>query len=150
MQPFDIIIGVISNKTGDLILIDNLDSIKKQAFVYFIDNDIVIIAGRTAKDNDFISLKVARQTDWWFHVKGMPGSHVLLRSENHTSVSKKELEIAASVAAYHSKGRNGGNVAVSVTLAKNVSKPRGSQRGTVTISNEKTLKVKPALPIELL
>lgn len=149
MQPFGITIEAISNTAGDLILIDDLDSIKKQAFVYFLDNNIVIIAGRTARDNDFISLKVAKQTDWWFHVKGMPGSHVLLRSDDHQSVSKKELAIGASVAAYHSKGRNGGNVAVSVTLAKNVSKPRGAQRGTVTISNEKTLKVKPSLPIEV-
>ncbi len=127
-------------------MISDLDSIKKQAFIYDLDEDFVIIAGRTSRDNDFISMKVAGQTDWWFHVSGVPGSHVLLRSKNGAEPDKKLLEIAASVAAYHSKARNAGTTAVSGTLAKNVSKPSGVPAGTVYIKKERTFKVKPALP----
>ena len=128
------------------VLIKDLETIKQQAFIYYLDENTVVIAGKTARDNDFISLKVAAQDDWWFHVKGMPGSHVLLRKESGESPSKNELETAASIAAYHSKGRNGGTVAVSMCLAKNVSKPRGSKNGLVQITKEKVFKVKPMLP----
>jgi predicted ribosome quality control (RQC) complex YloA/Tae2 family protein len=127
-------------------MISDLDSIKKQAYIYDINDDFVIIAGRTSRDNDFISMKVAGQNDWWFHVSGVPGSHVLLRSKNGLEPEKKLLEIAAAVAAYHSKARNAGTTAVSGTLAKHVSKPSGVPAGTVHIRREKTFKVKPALP----
>jgi predicted ribosome quality control (RQC) complex YloA/Tae2 family protein len=127
-------------------MISDLDSIKKQAFIYYLDDDFVIIAGRTSRDNDFISTKVAGQTDWWFHIKGMPGSHVLLRSLSDIEPTKKQLEIAAAAAAYHSKAKTGGLTSVSATLAKNVSKPRGVPAGTVTIKKEKVIKVRPSLP----
>lgn len=127
-------------------MIKDLDTIKQQAHIYRLDENTVVIAGKTARDNDFISLKVAAQTDWWFHVKGMPGSHVLLRINTGESPSKNKLEIAASIAAYHSKGRNGGTVAVSMCLAKNVSKPKGAKNGLVQITKEKVIKVKPMLP----
>lgn len=127
-------------------MINDLDSLKKNAVIYRLNDDFVIIAGKTAKDNDFISFKVAGPNDYWFHSHGVPGSHVLLRSLNGEEPDKKTLEIAASVACYHSKYRTAGVSPVSVTLAKNVTKPRGVPTGTVSIIKEKTLKVRPNLP----
>ncbi len=127
-------------------MINDLESIKRFAFIYEPADGFVIIAGRTSKDNDFISVKVAAPEDYWFHVRGMPGSHVLLRSLNGDEPEKNLLEIAAAVAAWHSKGRNGGVTAVSMTKAKFVTKPGGVKDGTVYIKNEKVLKVRPALP----
>ncbi len=127
-------------------MIDDLESIKKNAKIYKLSDDFIVIAGKTAKDNDFISFKVAGPNDWWFHSHGVPGSHVLLRSLNGTEPDKKTLEIAASIALWHSKAKNAGIAPVSMTLAKNVSKPRGVPTGTVTIRNDKTLKVRPGLP----
>lgn len=127
-------------------MINDLESIKRFAFIYEPADGFVIIAGRTSKDNDFISVKVAAPEDYWFHVRGMPGSHVLLRSLNGDEPEKNLLEIAAAVAAWHSKGRNGGVTAVSMTKAKFVTKPGGVKGGTVYIKNEKVLKVRPALP----
>jgi len=92
-----------------------------------------------------LSLKVARPDDWWFHVRGMPGSHVILQA-GKGEPDKAALEAAAAVAAWHSKARRGGVVAVSCTRARFVKKPRGAKPGTVTIRKETVLKVRPALP----
>ena len=106
----------------------------------------VVWAGKTERDNDSLSIKIARGNDWWFHVRGMPGSHVLLLAREGEEPSSEVLKAAAAIAAWHSKGRAGGTVAVSATLAKNVSKPRGAKAGTVTIRQERVLKVRPSLP----
>jgi len=102
--------------------------------------------GRTEKDNDHLSLKVARPTDWWFHVRGMPGSHVILRGAEGEEPDRETLERAAAIAAYHSKAREGGVVAVSCTRARYVTKPRDAKAGTVEIRKEMVLKVRPACP----
>lgn len=108
-----------------------------------------VMAGKTDADNDQLSLRIAHANDYWFHVKGMPGSHVILRVEGQgdgREPNRRVLEQAAAVAAYHSKARGGGVVAVNMTLAQNVTKPKGAPPGTVQIRREKTLKVRPALP----
>ena len=64
-------------------------------------------AGRTARDNDHLSLKVARNDDWWFHVRGMPGSHVVLRVPEGEEPDRETLKQAAAVAAWYSKARGG-------------------------------------------
>lgn len=130
-------------------MITDLQSIKRQAFIYILDTGFVIIAGRTSRDNDFISLRVAGPEDYWFHVRGMPGSHVLLRSEERLEPDKKTLEIAAGIAAWHSKARTAGVTPVAMTKAKFVSKPPSVPAGTVQIKKEKILKVRPFDPANL-
>ncbi len=125
-------------------MIDDLSSLRRQAFIYQPADGFYIIAGRTSNDNEFISLRVAAPGDLWFHVRGMPGSHVLLRSVSGAEPDRKTIEAAAAVAAWHSKGRNGGVTPVSMTQARFVSKPPGTPKGTVSIKNEKLIKVRPA------
>jgi len=105
-----------------------------------------IWAGKTAKDNDRLSIKVARGNDWWFHVRGMPGSHVVLFVRDGVEPPKYIVEAAASVAAYHSKQRAGGVVSVTGTRAKHVSKPRGAKAGSVNVKKESVFKVRPGIP----
>ena len=105
------------------------------------------LAGRTDADNEEISLRIARPDDWWFHVRGMPGSHVVLRGPSGEEASRETLKRAAAIAAFHSKAREGGMVAVSVTRARHVSKPRGAPVGTVEIRKEIVLKVRPGVPL---
>ncbi|HXC49787.1 MAG TPA: NFACT RNA binding domain-containing protein [Candidatus Limnocylindrales bacterium] len=105
-----------------------------------------VLAGRTESDNDYLSIKLARANDWWFHARAVAGSHVLLRSRDDAEPDKATIEAAAAIAAWHSKARAGGVVPVSCTLASNVTKPRGAEPGTVTIRKERVLKVRPALP----
>ncbi len=113
---------------------------------YTIAGKWTVQAGKTDVDNDRLSLKEARPADWWFHVRGMPGSHVLLRALPGETPDKETLKAAAAVAAYHSKARNGGVTPVACTQAAYVSKPRGAKPGTVQIRKETILKVRPGLP----
>ena len=103
-----------------------------------------VLVGRTDADNDRLSLKVAGPNDWWFHVRGMPGSHVVLRCPPGEEPDRETLKGAAAIAAYHSKAKTGGVVPVSCTRAKYVTKPRGAEAGTVQIRKEIVLKVRPA------
>jgi predicted ribosome quality control (RQC) complex YloA/Tae2 family protein len=115
-------------------------------FEYELPGGWQVLAGKTDRDNDILSIKLARSGDWWFHVRGMSGSHVLLRAQDDLEPDRETLAAAAAVAAWHSKARSGGQVPVSCTRAQYVTKPRGSKRGTVQIRKERVLKVKPALP----
>ncbi len=115
-------------------------------FEYTLPGDWIVLAGKTSLDNEILSLKTAGQNDLWFHVRGMPGSHVIIRSKPDNEPDKDTIRKAAAIAAYHSKARSGGKVSVSYTKAGNVSKPRGSRLGTVQIRRETVIKVHPALP----
>jgi predicted ribosome quality control (RQC) complex YloA/Tae2 family protein len=115
-------------------------------YEYRLPDGWVVLAGRTDTDNDQLSLKLARPNDWWFHVRGQPGSHVILRSRPATEPSREVLRQAAAIAAYHSKARAGGRVAVSSTQARFVSKPRGAKPGSVNIRRETVLMVRPWIP----
>jgi predicted ribosome quality control (RQC) complex YloA/Tae2 family protein len=103
-----------------------------------------VFAGKTDAANDYVSLKLARPRDRWFHVRGMPGGHVVLRVPDDREPDRATLERAAALAAYHSKARTGGVVPVSTTEGRHVSKPRGAKPGTVEIRKESVLKVRPA------
>ena len=116
------------------------------AYHYLIDDHWEVLSGRTDADNDRLSLKVARANDWWFHVSGQAGSHVILKVPPGEEPSRDVLKQAAAIAAWHSKARAGGVVTVSGTLAKFVSKPRGAKPGTVSIRRETRFKVRPAIP----
>ena len=105
-----------------------------------------VLAGRSDADNDELSLGMASQDDWWFHVRGMPGSHVILRGPAGAEPDKETLKSAAAIAAWHSKARNAGVVPVSCTRARHVTKPRGAKTGTVQIRKEIVLKVRPGIP----
>jgi predicted ribosome quality control (RQC) complex YloA/Tae2 family protein len=115
---------------------------------YALPGGWTVLAGKTEADNDDLSLRIAGPNDWWFHVRGMPGSHVVLRAQEDVEPDRATLERAAAIAAYHSKAREGGIVPVSCTRARYVSKPRGAKPGTVTITKERVLKVRPGLPEE--
>jgi len=113
---------------------------------YTLPGGWTVLAGRTDADNDRLSLSLAAAHDYWFHVCGMPGSHVVLRCSHGEEPDTPTLEAAAAIAAYHSKARSAGSVSVSCTLARNVSKPRGAKPGTVEIREERVLVVRPAIP----
>ena len=119
---------------------------RPDAFEYELTGGYQVLAGKTDVANDFLSIKFAAPNDYWFHVKGMPGSHVILRIGEKEEPAKDIIKQAAAVAAYHSKARSGGVVPVSCTLAKHVTKARGEKPGTVHIRKETVMKVRPAVP----
>jgi predicted ribosome quality control (RQC) complex YloA/Tae2 family protein len=105
-----------------------------------------VLVGRTDADNDRLSLHIAKPNDWWFHIRGMPGSHVLLLACPGADPDRATLKRAAAIAAFHSKARTAGLVAVSCTRARYVTKPRDAKPGTVQIRKEVVLKVRPEAP----
>ncbi len=115
-------------------------------YEYQLEGGWQVYAGRADEDNDYLSIKFARPNDWWFHVRGMSGSHVVLRAKEGENPGRETLRQAAAIAAFHSKAKSGGTVAVSYTQVKYVTKPRGVKPGTVQIRKEKVIKVQPGVP----
>ena len=113
---------------------------------YTLPGGWTVLVGRTDADNDRLSLHIAKPNDWWFHIRGMPGSHVLLLARPGADPDRATLKRAAAIAAYHSKARTAGLVAVSCTRARYVTKPRDAPAGTVNIRKETVLKVRPEAP----
>lgn len=105
---------------------------------------LTVLVGRTARDNDILSLKVASQKDFWMHVAGESGSHVVIRNpDGLETLPKATLEFAASLAGRYSKAKNAKRVTVHVARAKDVSKPRGLPAGKVVLKRYKSVKVAP-------
>ena len=115
-------------------------------YEYVLPGGWVVLAGRTDEDNECLSLQLARPNDWWFHVRGLPGSHVVLRVPEDAEPDRATVRAAAAVAAWHSRKRAAREVAVSYTRARYVSKARGTPPGTVQIRRETVLMVRPQLP----
>ncbi len=103
-----------------------------------------VLVGRAAADNDILSLKLAAPHDFWLHAAGVPGSHVVVRNPDKLDRLPRETQqLAASLAAGHSKARAGGRVAVHLARCDDVRKPRGLPPGKVTIRRYKTVHAPP-------
>ena len=107
-----------------------------------------VFVGKDAKSNDFLSLKLSKANDYWFHVQGSPGSHVILKWHGYKEEPQKELlKKVASLTAYYSKQKNAGTIPVIYTQSKYVKKPKGAKPGAVVVQKEKSIFVQPK-PIE--
>jgi predicted ribosome quality control (RQC) complex YloA/Tae2 family protein len=115
-------------------------------WAYELPGDWQVLAGRTEADNDLLSTRLLAPEDYWFHARDLAGSHVLLRARPDAEPDKDTLKAAAAIAAYHSKGRAGGLMSVSVARGRDVRKPRGAKPGLVHIRDESSLRVRPAIP----
>lgn len=105
-----------------------------------------VLVGRTDAQNDILTHRIAGRSDLWFHAHGCAGSHVVLRREDRRGEpGRRDIEEAAGLAAFWSKARGSGTVAVSYTQAKYVSKPKGAKPGMAAYRFEKTLFVAPGL-----
>lgn len=117
---------------------------------YQSSGNIEIWVGQDDYSNDQLSIKLSNPNDLWFHISGIPGSHVLLRcGELDWDADKESIKEAAGLAAWFSKMRKGGKVAIHYCPAKYVKKPRGAKPGTVTIQKEKKITVRPQLRDEV-
>ncbi len=97
-----------------------------------------VLVGRNNTQNDELTTKLARRTDYWLHVRNMHGSHVILRCEGEKP-SAEALKFAAELAAEHSQAKGSGHVAVDYTMVRNVKKPSGALPGKVFYQDYKTV-----------
>lgn len=104
----------------------------------------IVLVGKSAADNDILSIKLSSPRDFWFHIASGPGSHVVVRNPDNLDRLPRETErFAAGLAAGYSKARKGGQVDVHLTRCSEVSKPKGFAAGKVTLGRFKTIKVSP-------
>lgn len=114
---------------------------------YVIDDTYKIYVGKDSQSNDLLTTRFAKQNDLWFHVRGMPGSHVVLRIDNpKETVPKSVLKKIAAITAYHSKAKTAGTVPVAYTFKKYVIKKKGMAAGKVALMKEDVLLVRPEIP----
>lgn len=105
---------------------------------------MTVLVGKTARDNDVLSLKLAAPRDFWFHVAGESGSHVVVRNPDKLENCPRETKrFAASLAAGYSKARKGGRTAVHMARAGDVGKKRGMPPGKVTLKRFTTVHAHP-------
>lgn len=99
-----------------------------------------ILVGRNNKQNDQLTMRQANKNHFWFHTKDIPGSHVILETNDP---SEAEITQAAELAAAYSKYSQSNNVPVDYTQVKHVKKPNGSKPGFVNYFEQKTIFVTP-------
>ena len=108
----------------------------------FISSDgFTILAGRSAKDNDQLTVRVANGNDMWLHTRNRPGAHVVIRAQRGKDFTKQVLIEAAKICAYQSKARDGTLEDVTYTLKKNVTKHKGMKPGSVLVAGGKTITI---------
>jgi predicted ribosome quality control (RQC) complex YloA/Tae2 family protein len=106
-----------------------------------------ILVGRNSRQNDRVTFHRAKADDWWFHARGVPGSHVIVRSEGE-SLPPDTIRRAAELAAYFSSSRDEANVLVDYTRRRHVRRIRGAAPGLVTYAREQGIRVRPRGPDE--
>ncbi len=110
----------------------------QQPYRFQSDDGLEILAGRSNLQNDELTLKTARRTDYWLHTQKVHGSHVIIRCDG-LAPPERTLCQAASIAAYYSQARDGGKVPVDYTMTRCVKKPAGALPGMVIYTDYKTL-----------
>ena len=107
-----------------------------------LDKETVLYVGRNNRQNDYVTFKLGRGHDLWFHAKNIPGSHVILKT-TLPAPRQEDILTAAQVAAAYSKGQHADRVPVDYTERRYVKKPNGAKPGFVIFTNQTTLNVKP-------
>jgi predicted ribosome quality control (RQC) complex YloA/Tae2 family protein len=102
--------------------------------------------GRNARSNDQLT-SAAHKEDIWMHARGVSGSHVVIRMDNHKDYPPKSIiEAAARIAAWYSKARGSTYAPVMYTKKKYVRKSKGAAPGAVTVEREEVIMVEPTKP----
>jgi len=121
---------------------DKKAKIKSKPFHYRSSDGYDIFVGKNNYQNDELTFKVATGNDWWFHAKGMPGSHVIVKANNE-ELPDRTFEEAGMLAAYYSNDRNAEKVEIDYLQKKNIKKPNGAAPGFVVYYTNYSLTIAP-------
>ena len=129
--------GYIRKKHGD-----KKSKIKSKPFHYISSDGFHMYVGKNNYQNDELTFKFATGNDWWFHAKGMPGSHVVVKTEGE-ELPDRTFEEAGKLAGYYSKGRENEKVEIDYLQRKNVKKPNKGAPGFVVYYTNYSLTIHP-------
>jgi predicted ribosome quality control (RQC) complex YloA/Tae2 family protein len=118
---------------------------KGRAFRVAVIQGFEVLVGKGEAENDALTFGEGEPRDFWMHVAGCPGSHVVVKNPDDLPALPREvLESASALAAWHSKARGArGKVEVHVCRVADVSKPRGFARGEVRLRRWDSVRVYP-------
>lgn len=106
------------------------EKILSKPFHYISSDGYHIYVGKNNLQNEELTFHFAVGNDWWFHAKGVPGSHVIVKT-NGDELPDRTFEEAGRLAAYYSKNRGAEKVEIDYVEKKHVKKPNGSKPGFV-------------------
>ncbi len=118
--------------------------VTSKPFHYVTSDGFHIYVGKNNYQNDELTFNFANGNDWWFHSKGVPGSHVIVRT-NGAELPDHVYEQAGNLAAYYSKGRDSEKVEIDYTEKKNVKKPNKGKPGFVVYYTNFSLMATPSI-----
>ena len=104
--------------------------LSSKPYHYISSDGFDLYVGKNNFQNDELTFQYASGNDWWFHAKGVPGSHVILKSGGR-EIPDRAFEEAGRLAAYYSKSRGGDKVEIDYVEKKHVKKPGGARPGFV-------------------
>ena len=119
------------------------EKVTSRPFHYVSSDGYDIYVGKNNFQNDELTFRFATGNDWWFHAKGMPGSHVVVKSKGPEELPDSTFEEAGRLAAYYSKGREQEKVEIDYIQKKHVKKPNGAKPGFVVYYTNYSLMISP-------
>ncbi|MCI6717016.1 MAG: NFACT family protein [Mollicutes bacterium] len=120
---------------------------KKLEIQHFTFQDVTIYIGKNNLQNDYLTNKLARNNDYWFHVKDSSGAHVIVSVPGNASdyqMNEETIRLAANLSAYYSKYSSSSSVPVDYTTVKYLKKIPGMKGYHVTYTNQKTIYIDPS------
>jgi len=130
--------GYIRRKYGN----SKKQKITSKPFHYISSDGFHIYVGKNNFQNEDLTFQFATGNDWWFHAKGIPGSHVIVKT-NGENLPDRTFEEAGRLAAYYSKGREAEKVEIDYTEKKNVKKVNGGKPGFVIYHTNYSMLIAP-------
>ena len=127
---------------------DKAPKITSRPFHYRSSDGYDIYVGKNNYQNEELTFKLASGNDWWFHAKGIPGSHVILKVQGQDEVPDRAFEEAGALAAYYSKGRDNDKVEVDYIQKKHIKKPAGTAPGFVIYHTNYSLVASPSCSLQ--
>jgi len=118
-------------------------SSRRRPLVVEISGGAVAHVGRSPKENERITFSVAGPDDYWFHARGVPGAHVVLKVEAGGAPSPQQIAEAAALAAGHSRASSAAKVDVDYTQRKHVRRAAAGKPGLVRYRRAQTILVAP-------
>ena len=115
---------------------------KPKILTYVLDNGTLISVGKNNLQNEYLTHKLSKSNELWFHVKDSSGSHVVIHKDDE--YTEEEIRTAANLAAYYSPQKDSSSVAVDYTKIRNIKKIPGKRSCFVTYTHQKTIYIDPS------